>query len=93
MISVRPLSAIPHAQAKVVRTTNSISLISYETLVAEIQGAELVVYGLYSMTTRRHISAFVREYCDTDYATAKECYEKGLRFDIIARKFRERRGY
>jgi predicted adenine nucleotide alpha hydrolase (AANH) superfamily ATPase len=47
----------------------------------------LVVTGLISATTRKHISAFVQEYCGCDYAIAKKCFKEGLGYDIIEKKF------
>lgn len=82
------LKSMPYAQAKIKRLTNRISLISYKTTVCEIIGGVLVVYGLYSMTTRKHISAFMREF-GLDYHIAKECYIKNLGFDIATKKFIE----
>jgi hypothetical protein len=36
----------------------------------------LTIYGLYSATTRKHISAFMREYAHPcDYYTAKQIYQ------------------
>lgn len=34
-------------------------LISYNTIVAEINGGEFVIYGYYSQTTARHINEFL----------------------------------
>ena len=81
------LTAMPYAQATVYANPNCIKLVSYTTEVAAIIGGVLVVWGLYSMTTRKHISAFVREYCDCDYAIAKKCYEQRCGFDIATREF------
>ena len=83
------LTAMPYAQATVYRNPNRITLVSYKTTVAEIIGGVLIVYGLYSMTTRRHISAFVREYANTDYAIAKDCYIKGIGYDIVTHQWVE----
>lgn len=83
-----PLKSMPYAQATVKRLPNRVSLVSYTTTVCEIIGGVLVVYGLYSMTTRKHISAFMREF-DMDYSIAKACYERGLGFDITTREFVE----
>ena len=81
------LKLMPYAQASVRRSFNRITLTSYATDVAEIIGGVLVVYGLYSKTTRRHISAFVREYCGCNYATAKKCYINKLGYDIVTRGY------
>ena len=88
MTTSAPLKSMPYAQAKVRRDTNRVALVSYTTTVCEIIGGVLVVYGLYSMTTRKHISAFAREF-GLDYSIAKTCFERGLGFDIITRKFVE----
>ena len=87
MTTYTTLKAMPYAQAKVKRYPNHIVLISYTTEVAEIVGGVLIVHGLYSATTRKHISAFVREYCGTDYQTAKKCYTSGLGYDILNKDY------
>ena len=89
MTTYSPLKSMPYAQAKIRRDTNRVALISYATTVCEIVGGVLVVHGLYSMTTRKHISAFMREF-GMDYYIAKECYERNVNFDMIERKFLER---
>ena len=89
MLVYTTLKFMPYAQAKVKRLSNCIQLISYKTTVAEIVGGVLVVHGLHSTTTRRHISAFVREYCGTDYQTAKKCYIDNIGYDIVLRKYVE----
>lgn len=84
-MTIKKLSAMPYAQAHVeIDTNNNISLFSYVTLVASItHDGWLTVYGLYSMTTRKHISAFMREYGDKlDYASAKAAYEGSYRINI-----------
>ena len=81
------LRAMPYAQAHVTHAPNRITLVSYTTEVAAIIGGVLVVRGLYSMTTRKHISAFVREYCGCDYSIAKKCYEERKGYDIVTREF------
>jgi hypothetical protein len=89
MIAKEKLAAMPYAQAHIVRRTNAIVLVSYTTEVAEIRGGCLTVKGLYSATTRKHISAFCRQF-GTDYQTAKKCYTDNLAYDIICREFVER---
>ena len=81
------LTAMPYAQATVYRNPNHIKLVSYSTTVAEIIGGVLRVYGLHSMTTRKHIGAFVKEYANCDYYVAKECYTKNLGFDIVTHEY------
>ena len=89
MTTYSPLKSMPYAQAKIRRDNNRVALISYTTTVCEIVGGVLIVNGLYSMTTRKHISAFMREF-GMDYCIAKECYERKVNFDMIERKFLER---
>lgn len=79
-MTIKKLTAMPYAQAHtVINTDGSVDLISYTTRVARISAnGWLVVYGLYSMTTRRHISAFLKEYAPpVDFHTAKRiCMDK-----------------
>jgi hypothetical protein len=74
---------MPYAQAKIRRDTNRVALISYTTTVCEIVGGVLIVHGLYSMTTRKHISAFMREYAHPcDYQTAKAIYNDNKMINV-----------
>lgn len=82
MYTVKKLSAIPYGQAKVIITDNEIRLISYQTTVACITDNWLEIYGLYSATTRKHISAFVREYANISYQAAKSLYLDNYKYDI-----------
>ena len=68
MTTYAPLKSMPYAQAKVRRDANRVALVSYTTTVCEIVGGVLVVHGLYSMTTRKHIGVFCREYFRYDFA-------------------------
>lgn len=71
----RKLSAMPYAQAHVeIAEDYSTYLFSYTTLVAYVEGGNLYVNGLYSQTTRKHISAFLKEYFNLPYIIAKACY-------------------
>lgn len=56
------LKFMPYAQAHVAVTSNGATLVSYKTPVASIRDGWLTINGLYSMTTRKHLSAFCREY-------------------------------
>lgn len=80
---LKRLARMPYAKAFVSVEPNRIALVSYSTLVAEIVGGVLRVYGLYSMTTRRHISAFVAEYAGVSYQTAKILCVNNLCMDIV----------
>ena len=63
---VRSLRYMPYAQAKVwdgsMKGYEQIILTSYSTDVIIVTGNYMRCTGLYSMTTRKHISAFLREY-------------------------------
>ena len=76
-MTIRKLTAMPYAQAHVeILEDNSKLLFSYVTLVAEIsRDGWLKINGLYSMTTRKHIGAFCKEYANISYQTAKAIYE------------------
>lgn len=82
-MKTRKLNAMPYAQAKVVEYDNGEKmLISYNTCVIYIdREGWLEVTGLYSATTRRHISAFMRE-LNFDYYLAKSLWLDGYRFNI-----------
>ena len=62
----KTLRKMPYAQAKVrdYRDINSdmIVLQSYKTDVIYVEKGVMSCTGLYSMTTRKHISAFLAEY-------------------------------
>ena len=83
--TITTLSAMPYAQAKVVKHEDgSITLRSYYTDVAHITaGGWLYIFGLYSATTRKHIGAFMREYANSTYQLAKQLYKDGLVYNII----------
>lgn len=79
----RKLYFMPHANARVEQTTNGkiMRLISYKTCVATVIGGWLIVNGLYSRTTRKHISAFMREF-DRNFQLAKEAFEYGFAVNL-----------
>lgn len=86
--TTKKLSRMPYAQAKVIIQMEDtgaqvVTLQSYATYVAQIdEFGWLEIGGLYSATTRKHIGAFMREYCDADYQLAKQCYERGWKYNI-----------
>lgn len=84
MRNVTKLSAMPYAQACVYRTyENAIILRSYQTDVACIDNSGwLIINGLYSMTTRRHIGAYVKEYANIDYQLAKKLFNDKMKYNI-----------
>lgn len=78
------LTAMPYAQACVIHMDNGyIALRSYATVVATIsESGWLVVNGLYSATTRKHIGAFVKEYAKISYQVARSLFEKKYSYNI-----------
>lgn len=83
-MTIKKLSAMPYAQAHIeIDEDHNKTLFSYVTRVAELTNdGWLTVYGLHSMTTRKHIGAFIREYTNLDYANAKGAYEGGYRINV-----------
>ena len=84
-MTIKKLAKMPYAQAHIeTLDAGTIVLVSYTTRVAQIlPNGWLSVYGLYSMTTRRHISAFMAEYgSGCDYATAKMIYTDKMVLNI-----------
>ena len=79
----KKLAKMPYAQARVlIDGFGNVILRSYNTMVATISYGRLHIFGLYSVTTRRHIGAFVQEYCGIDYQTAKYLVEHKCDLDI-----------
>ena len=88
----KKLSKIPYGQARVLVFDDDpeimYALKSYNTIVAVITNYnDLKVFDLYSMTTRKHISAFVNEYCGVDYSVAKRCALECLGYCIDTKDF------
>lgn len=81
---IKKLSSMPHAQAHIeIFDDGAVRLVSYTTPVIDIdKNGIMIVHGLYSATTRKHISAFMREYTRFDYYTAKRCYEKNQVYKV-----------
>ena len=83
-MEIKKLKKMPYANAFVEYIDEkNFSLWSYRTLVCKVEDGVLTVNGLYSMTTRKHIGAFVKEYCNTDYQVAKQLYEDDYTLDIF----------
>ena len=81
---LKRLSKMPFAQARVEISEDGkcIYLWSYKTVVATLINNWLIINGLYSQTTRKHLSAFAQEYCNTRYETLKQCYENRLTLNV-----------
>ena len=80
----RKLKHLPYAQAYVtVDDHGAISLVSYTTTVIVIDPMGwLTCSGTYSQTTRKHISAFMKEYTNLSYYTAKDAYQNNYTINI-----------
>lgn len=96
-MKIKKLSRMPYAQAHVeIDDKGNVYLFSYQTLVCSIVDRWLEVYGLYSMTTRKHIGAFMAEYVEYPngdhgtYQTAKMCYDQTVRYNIDTGEIEER---
>ena len=91
---VKRLRSMPYAQA-VVRDCGDIDkdlivLQSYSTDVIIIRDGWLHCTGLYSMTTRKHISAFMGEYGKGfTFHDAKRCYEGNRELNITTGEIRD----
>ena len=81
---IKTLSGHKYAQAHVIIDNNGISLISYRTLIINIDNdGWLTCTGLYSRTTIKHIGWFMktygRGYC---YYDVKRAYNKNIIFNL-----------
>lgn len=79
-MTIKKLSAMPYAQAHVeINDNGDICLFSYVTLVAWIdRDGWCGCSGTYSQTTRKHISAFAKEYASPlDYQSFKQAHAGG----------------
>lgn len=73
----------PYANCEIITLPNGLALKSYSTIAATIEDGWLKINGLYSATTRRHISWFAKEYANLEYRTAKRLYTDGYRYNIF----------
>ena len=81
---MKKLTAHPHANAHVVLTPSVITLVSYSTAVINIDpNGWLSCSGLYSMTTRKQIGWFLKEYAPTiTFQMVKHCVESNTMINI-----------
>lgn len=93
MYEIKKLSEHASAQCRVVLSGGAITLVSYQTEVVKVSRCELgwivSCSGLYSMTTRRHISWFLKEYFpNLNYYDIKAIAgtEDVIRLDIYGNK-------
>ena len=80
-MTIRKFNDHQYAQAHMEPIPNGLALYSYTTRVAEVRDGWLHIFGLYSMTTRRHIGWFMRELGFT-YQLAKQMYDDNKLFNI-----------
>lgn len=67
----------------------SVGLLSYNTVVAEISpDGWLIVRGLYSNTTRRHIGWFMKEF-GFQYSTARDLYLDNMMMNLFTGEVKE----
>lgn len=78
-VYAEPLKYMPYSQAYIKRDENGdIYLYSYITCVACIKtNGAIECYGLYSNTTRKHISAFARQF-GYNYYDFKNAFLRGI---------------
>lgn len=76
------LKTMPYAQATIISTENTLILRSYQTDVIIISDGWMTCTGTYSQTTRKHISAFMKEFNFGDYSLAKKLYTDNLKMNV-----------
>ena len=64
-----------YGKAKVIEENGVTKLLSYDTIVAEINKGVLSIHGLYSNTTLRHIREFIKQFYGDSPLTLKELRE------------------
>lgn len=81
----KKLAFMPYASAGVCFQDGCIYLVSYVTPVIKIdENGWLTCTGTYSATTRKHISAFIKEYVNgLAYYDIKSAYEKHCAINIL----------
>ena len=79
------LAFCPYGSCGIVKNANGIHLVSYTTVVCTIDNMGfLSCTGTYSNTTRKHISAFLKEYAPRlSYYDAKHAYENRYAINIF----------
>ena len=82
MRKIMKLAKMPYAQAHVELIDGNVYFFYYNTLAATIVDGWLSVFCLCSQTTRKHVSAFVREWANTEYSTAKLIHKDKMSFNI-----------
>ena len=78
------LTAHPHANARIIITPAVTTLVSYSTAVVDIdRNGWLSCSGLYTMTTRKQIGWFLKEYAPMiTFQMVKKCVETDTMVNI-----------
>lgn len=82
----RPLKYIPNGQCGILEDDDVIRLQSYTTTVIVLNKKTGWLYctGLYSRTTIKHISAFLKEVCpQVNYYTVKNAYKNDMVYNVF----------
>lgn len=85
MIRTYRLKNHPFAQCTVKEFDDALVLQSYSTdvIIFDKRHGDLACSGLYSATTRRHISAFLKEYFpNVDFKTVKKIAGTSLTYNV-----------
>lgn len=87
----KPLKYMPYATACVNTLDDGlIELQSYKTSIIKIdKKGWLTCTGTYSATTRKHISAFMKEYTNFSYYDAKMCYEENKALNVYTGEIKD----
>ena len=94
LMKIKKLTQIPYGQCHVeIVDKNNVVLFSHYTLVAKIEnGWFSILNGLYSMTTKKHIGAFAKEYANIPYKVVKQLHEDKMMLNINTGEVVEKRG-
>ncbi len=81
---IKKLSDHLYTQCHVeIADNGDINFFSYATLVCRIESGWLTCTGLYSMTTRKQIGWFLKEYApDMTFQMVKQCVTDGMTINI-----------
>ena len=83
MMMIKKLDNHRYSQCHVEIAADTINFFSYSTLVCRIEDGWLSCTGLYSMTTRKQIGWFLKEYApDMTFQMVKQCFEDGMMINI-----------
>lgn len=82
-MTIRKLDNHRYSQCHVEITDAAVHFFSYSTLVCSIEDGWLSCSGLYSMTTRKQIGWFLKEYAPRiTFQMVKQCVEDNTMIDI-----------